>query len=60
MDVSSDEWSQREFNILKTTCLNKKDWMCTKTDVACKDYLCPIVKKSADIIEVRKNFKDQK
>jgi hypothetical protein len=60
MDVNSADWSQREFRELSGVCDFKEDWMCSKTKVACKDYMCPIVKAAADIKEVRANFVQQR
>lgn len=59
MDVNSAEWSQREFRELSSVCDFKEDWKCSKTNVACKDYICPLVKVAADIKEVRANFVQQ-
>ena len=59
MDVNSSEWSQSDFRKLSSDCSFKEDWACKETGVACKDYLCRMVKSAANIAEVRANFARQ-
>jgi hypothetical protein len=59
MDVNSKDWSSREFNELSKSCGFKKDWQCSKTSYACKDYMCHIVKYSNSIEEMREKFAKQ-
>ena len=61
MDVNSAEWSQKEFIILAEFCnsLKEESKMCKKTQFACKDYLCPIVKVGTSMKDIRKKFEQQ-
>ena len=60
MDVNTESgWTQREFTNLSVDCEHKNGVLCNKTDVACKDYLCPIVLSADSIVEVRSNFAQQ-
>ena len=59
MDVNSSDWTRREFKGLSVDCESKIGVVCTRTDYACKDILCPIVKSAKDIAEVRSNFAQQ-
>lgn len=56
MEVNSVDWSQKEFRELSGVCDFREDWKCSKTNYACKDYMCPLVKAARDMKEVRKNF----
>lgn len=64
MDVNSNKWlreERREFEEkLSKDCKFRNSWFCNKSQFACKDYLCHIVKFSANITEVRKKFAQQK
>jgi hypothetical protein len=60
MDVNSNGWSQAEFvTSMAKYCSKRLGTMCERTEFACKDYLCPVVKSAKDIKEVRSNFAQQ-
>lgn len=51
MDVNSAEWSQSEFRKMAEGCSRRKGSRCNRTTFACKDYLCPFVKKRRRTLE---------
>jgi hypothetical protein len=61
MDINDPkcELTQHQFKVLTYECKFKQDWKCSKTDVACKDYLCPFVKKAKTLSELCEMFLNQ-